>query len=124
MYFGRIWEITGIYVILFRQFIESIWKFIFLIVVFVVIAADFFYVVGCTNSLVNPLTDEYFDPPFQSIYESMLASIYWGLLAQDSLKKIDQSDSKTLLVILFFLLSMVIALILLNLLIAVIGWLF
>lgn len=46
------------------------------------------------------------------------------MLAQDDVSGVNQSDSKVLLIIVWFILSLIIALILLNLLVAVIGWLF
>lgn len=94
LYFGRMWEFSGQYVILFRYFMGGVSKFIFLIVVFMLIAADYFFLIGSSNTKVDPLTDGYHAPPFATLYGSIKASIFWGFLAQDDLSGINNSDSK------------------------------
>jgi len=78
-------ESIGLYIILFRQFMDGILKYIILIVVFVIIAADYFRVIGSDNTKIDPDTQEFYKPPFPSLYESFKLSIFWGLLAQDDL---------------------------------------
>lgn len=93
--------------------------------VFLIIAADYFRIVGGANSKLDPMNPgQYYEAPFDSLYISIKYSIQWGLLADDTIKKIDFSDSKQMLVVVWFVLSLIITLIVLNLLIAVISWLF
>lgn len=54
LYFARIWESTGMYIVLFKKFTTGVAKFIFLIIVFVVIAADYFRIIGSSNIKINP----------------------------------------------------------------------
>lgn len=124
LYFARIWESTGMYIVLFKKFTTGVAKFIFLIIVFVGIAADYFHIIGSSNIKINPENKQYYDAPIPSFYNSIKLSIFWGMLAQDDISGVNQSDSKVLLIIVWFILSLIIALILLNLLVAVIGWLF
>lgn len=60
---------------------EGILKYIILIVVFVIIAADYFRVIGSANTKIDPTTNLPYAPPFNSLFESFKLSIFWGLLA-------------------------------------------
>jgi len=71
------------YVILFRYFISGVGKFILLIIVFIAIAADYFYIIGRVNTKIDPLTGEYYPTLMSSLYTSARLSIQWGMLASD-----------------------------------------
>ena len=55
LYFARMYESTGLYVIMFRSF-GSTMNYIVLVVVFMLIGSDFFRIVGGSNTKVNPDT--------------------------------------------------------------------
>ena len=46
-----------------------------------IIAADYFRVIGSANTKIDPITKETYPPPFDSLYNSVKYSIFWGLLA-------------------------------------------
>jgi hypothetical protein len=94
------------------------------VIVFIAIAANYFTIVGATNINVDPETQEYHAAPIPNFFAGVKFSIFWGLLAQDDVSAVNRSDSEAHMIVVWFLLSLIIALILLNLLVAVIGWLF
>lgn len=124
LYFARIWESTGMYIVLFRQFTTQMINFIFLIIVFMLISADYFSIVWSTNTLIDPETKKYIETPIASLYEGMKFSIFWGILAADDVSSVSTSDSKIFLIIVWCILSIIIPVIILNLMVAVITWLF
>lgn len=119
LYFARMYESTGFYVIMFRNFGNTL-NYIILVVVFMLIGSDFFRIVGGSNSKIDPETGNPYDAPFSNALVSLKFTLNSGLLAQDDTSPLLDSDSKQLLFGVWFIISLIVAIILLNLLIGVI----
>ena len=53
MYFARMYETTGIYIIMFKVFLDQTQTYIILLIVFMLLGSEFFRVIGGLNMKID-----------------------------------------------------------------------
>lgn len=93
LYFGRMWEQTGVYIVLFRKFINNVTNFIILILALAFIAADIFYILGSLSTQNDEETGTHKHGVFPTFYDAVKASMFFGILGQNDITMLMDHDS-------------------------------